>query len=437
MVPRHSLAITSLFLALLFNGPAAFPQAADNARATLKGLHVEGIQHVTEPQVISLSGLSIGTALGKTELQAAADRLVQTGLFSSVNYAFQNRNDGLYLTFKLAEAPRISAYFDNIPWFTEAELSDAIRKVLPFYDGTLPEAGAAVEQTAGALSDLLASRGTHTAVEHQVIANPLGEGTVQEYRIADAAPLIAKIEFGDPALASSKVVQQHLGEIAGKTYSRMTIDLFLAEQVKPIYLQQGFLRAKLGPPEIRLTGNPNQKLPDRVAVFVPVSAGTVYRYKGAQWNGNTLLSNFTLNDLIGIKPEAVADGMAIEAAWTRAEEEYGRRGYLDAKVEPAATYDEQGHTVSYRVNIHEGRQYKFGKMVLTGISPAAERRLRTAWPIVPGDIFDKIKYEEILLKLQTHPDQVFGDLPLHYDSVGHWLEADAASGTLDVLLDFK
>lgn len=416
---------------------SAFVQAPDNPTATLKAIHVEGISHLNEPQVATLSGLSVGGAVGKQELQAAADRLLQTGLFSKVNYSFQSREDGLYLTFKLVEATRIPAYFDNLPWFTDAELTEAIRKVLPFYDGTVPEAGATVDQVNSILAGLIASRGMQTTVEHQIIANPLGEGTVQEFRIADVVLQIAKIEFGDPALASSKVLRQHLGEVQGKTYSRMLIDLFLSEQVKPIYLQQGFLRAKLGPPEIRLSGNPNQKLPDQIPVFVPITPGPVYRWKGAQWSGNTVLSGFTLNDLIGVKAGEIANGMAIEAGWDRMREEYGHRGYLDAKVEPVADFDDQAHTVFYRINIFEGRPYNFSKLVLTGISPAGERRLRAAWPILSGDVFDKSKFEDILLKLQIHPEQIFVDLPVHYESVGHWLQTDESSGTVDVLLDFK
>jgi hypothetical protein len=74
---------------------------------------------------------------------------------------------------------------------------------------------------------------------------------------------------------------------------------------------------------------------------------------------------------------------------------------------------------------------------LTGVSPTAEKRLRAAWPILSGDIFDKTKYEDILLKLQVHKEQVFVDLPVHYESVGHWLQTDAETGMVDVLLDFK
>jgi outer membrane protein insertion porin family len=441
MIERTIFGSAIAFVLYVVLGLPAYPStpapSADNPTATLKAIHAVGVKHLSEDQVRTLAGLSIGSTVGKQDLQAAADRLVQTGLFSNVNYAFQSKDDGLYLTFKLVEAPRIPAYFDNIPWFTDGELADAISKVLPFYDGTVPEGGATVDQVASLLTDLITSRGMNTKVEYQVISNPLGDGTVQEFRIADVVLQIAKIEFGDPALASSKELQQHLGEVQGKTYSRMVIDLFLAEQVKPIYLRKGFLRAKLGPPEIRLSGNPNQKLPDHIPVFVPVTPGPAYRWRAAQWNGNTVLSGFTMTALIGMKEGDIADGMAIEAAWTRVQEEYGHRGYLEAKVEPVAEYDDQSHTVSYRVNIFEGRAYKFGKLVLTGISPAGEKRLRAAWPILSGDVFDKTKYEDILLKLQVHPAQIFVDLPVHYESVGHWLQTDVDTGMVDVLLDFK
>jgi hypothetical protein len=88
------------------------------------------------------------------------------------------------------------------------------------------------------------------------------------------------------------------------------------------------------------------------------------------------------------------------------------------------------------VSIQEGKQYRFGKMVLTGLSPAAEKKLHAAWPIPQGEIFDKIKYEDVLTKLQLHQEQIFGELPLHYQEVGHWLQANS-DGTVDVLLDFK
>jgi outer membrane protein assembly factor BamA len=429
-----------LGILLLLLVPARLPisaQAPDASTAPLREVHADGEKILTEAQVIAITGLAPGAQVGRSDLQTAADKLVRSGLFTKVSFNFQTRLAAILVNYHVEESPRIPAYFDNIPWFSDSELGDAIRKNFPFFDGTLPEAGAAVEDAADAVKELLASRGLQVSLEHMVIANPNGEGNVQEFRVEGAALQIARLEFSDPALSASKAVQQHLSEILGKPYSRMTIDLFLSEAIKPIYLQQGFLHAKLGPPEVRLTGDPNQKLPSQIPVYVPVVTGDVYRWNEIHWTGNVQVSEFALNALLGVKHGDLADGLQMEAAWDRVREEYAHRGYLEAKIDPPPAYDDRAHTVSYSVRIQEGPQFHFGKMVLTGISPAAERKLLAAWPIAAGEVFDKAKFEELLGKLQTRQEQVFGELPVHYESVGHWLQTDAAKSTVDVLLDFK
>jgi len=437
MVRYFRGSLTTLVLFLLAAEFPAWAQGPEPANAPLREVHVEGEKRLTEAQVIAITGLVPGAQIGRDDLQAAADKLVQSGLFAKVSYNFQTKLASVLVTYHVEESPRIPVYFDNIPWFTDSALGDAIRSKLPFFDGTLPEAGAAVDQAADAVKELLSSRGVQGSLEHTVIANPNGEGNVQEIHIEGVALQIAKLEFGDPALLNSTAVQQHLSQVIGKPYSRLTIDLFLSEAIKPIYLQQGCLRAKLGPPEVRLTGDRNQKPPLLIPVYVPVAPGEVYRWKEVRWSGNTLVSEFTLSSLLGLKRGDIADGMQVEAGWDRAREEYAHRGYLEPKLDPVPSYDDQAHTVSYAVSIQEGPQYHFGKMILTGISPAAERKVRAAWPIAAGEIFDKAKFEELLRKLQTRQEQVFGELPVHYDNVGHWLQTDASKNTVDVLLDFK
>lgn len=433
---RRAWLVASLLL-FFGNALSSYSQDVQGPTAPLNEVHVDGFKSFTEAQVIALTGLQPGTPVGKKDLQTGADHLVQSGLFMRVNYSFQTLSSGVHVTYHVEESPRIPIYFDNIPWFADSELSDAMRRKNPLFDGTLPEGGAAVDQAADAVKEMLAAKGLQVSLEHNVVPNPLGEGNVVEFQIEGAGLQISNIEFSDPALSASHAVRQQLSDILGKPYSRMTIDLFLSEAIRPVYLQQGCLRARLGPPEIRLTGNPNQKLPSQIPVFVPVDPGSVYHWKTLRWTGNTTLSEFTLSGALEMKPGDVADGMKIEAGWDRAREEYAHRGFLEAKLDPILTFDEEAHTISYTVNVREGPHYHFGKMVLTGLSPAAERKLHAAWPIAAGDVFDKTRYEEILTQLQTHQEQVFGELPLHYETVGHWLQTDSTTATVDVLLDFK
>src|SRR5207248_7993582 len=194
---------------------------------------------------------------------------------------------------------------------------------------------------------------------------------------------------------------------------------------------------QLGPAHARPTATPTQNLPGKIPVYSHVHAGAVYHFSRVQWTGNSILSADDLNNLFGLKPTELADGQKIFAGWDRIEEEYGRRGYLEAKVEPAESFDDATHTVSYKTRITEGASFKMASFVLTGLSVAAERKVLETFPVQPNQLFDKSKFETYLSRLQNKPAQIFGDLPVHYDNVGHWLRTDPAKGTVDVLLDSK
>src|SRR5262249_1135090 len=148
----------------------------------------------------------------------------------------------------------------------------------------------------------LASRNINTPIEHQLLANPIGDGNVQQFRADECPFTVASVEFGDPAVGQSHAVQQALEAVQGKAFSRMAMDLFLAEQLRPVYLAQGLLRVRLGPPEVRLSGDPGKKLPDALPIFIPIVAGPVYHWKDVQWSGNALLSTITLTNDVGLKP---------------------------------------------------------------------------------------------------------------------------------------
>ena len=406
--------------------------------STLREVRVEGQKHLTEEQIASLTGLARGSQVGRKELQDGADALVRTGLFAKVNFKYDTHNDNLVVTFHIEENPRLPASYDNFPWYSDSELDDAVRKELPFYDGHLPQAGQVVERAAAALKAFVAARAPQVEITHQVVLSPLSDGSEQQFTVEGPALKISKLEFSDPKLPEDLAVRAHIGEIAGKPYSRMTINVFLAEQIRPIYQQQGYLQAKIGPAEVRLSGNPNQqKLEEQIPVYVPCVPGAIYRWKGVEWKGNAAISSITLTNALRMKAGDVANGQAIEGGWERVREEYGERGYLEAKVTPVAAYDDAAHTTSYEVSIVEGSVFHYGSMTISGMSLAGERMIQEAWSMKPGEVFDKKVSDDFLRRLESHRETIFKELPVHYDTVGHFLQTDAEKGTVEVLLDFK
>jgi len=429
---RRASSLLATLLALLV-APNVHAQTA-----TLREVRVEGAKHIPEAQIVPLTGLVAGAQVGRKELQDAADALVRTGLFAKVNFKYDTHNDNLVVTFHIEENARLPVSYDNFPWYSDAELDEALRKEIPFYDGHLPEAGQVVERAATILKAFVAVRAPNAEITHQVVLSPLSDGSEQQFTVEGPVPKIAKLEFSDPKLTEDLAVRAHIAEIVGHAYSRMTIHVFLAEQIRPIYQQQGFLQAKIGPAEVRLSGDPNQqKLTEQIPVYVPCVPGTIYRWKGVGWKGNAAISSITLENTLGLKVGDVANGQAIEGGWERVREEYGQRGFLEAKVTPVAAYDDAAHTTSYEVTIVEGPVFHYGSMTISGMSLAGERKIQEAWSMKPGDLFEKKVFEDFMFRLESHRETIFKELPVHYDTVGHFLQTDPAKGTVEVLLDFK
>ena len=75
-----------------------------------------------------------------------------------------------------------------------------------------------------------------------------------------------------------------------------------------------------------------------------------------------------------------------------------------------------------------------GNLILSGLSPDGEKRIRTAWKIPGGSVFDKTFYDQFV---DTGIKQAFAGLSYHYDKIGRFLQQDPKTGRVDVLLDFQ
>src|ERR1700730_3515047 len=55
----------------------------------LLSIHVKGLQHFTEDQVLAASGLKLGQFAGEEEFKQAAQKLGETGLFTQLDYTYK------------------------------------------------------------------------------------------------------------------------------------------------------------------------------------------------------------------------------------------------------------------------------------------------------------------------------------------------------------
>ncbi len=428
-VPRTFTA--AAILAAIFS-PAVWPAFAQSG--TLSSLKATGSKQYDEARIVSASGLRPGAEVNREKLQAAADHLSQLGPFRNVRYKFSSLADRVSVTFELEDTPAVPVAFDNFPWFTDEEIVAALRAAVPLFDGTAPEQGTMLSQMDAALEALLATRSVKGRVEHTLMAPAGAEGMMQQFRVTGPTLKVGAVRFEHPLAAQDKRIQAMLSEIVGKPYSRFVAELFAFEQVRPVYLENGCLRARFLPPQVRFTGDPRQPLADHVLLIFPIEPGAAYRWAGATWSGNSVHHAAALDAWLGFAAGETANGQKLTGGWERIRSEYGRLGYLEATLEPVPEFDDAAARVSFQVRITEGVQYLMGGLTITGLSVNAERTLRAAWRIPAGEVFDRVWFDEFHA---TGINKLFADTPVHFTKVGHWLQTDPATRTVTVLLDFQ
>ena len=400
--------------------------------ASLASIEITGSARFTSDRIVAATGLRTGASVTREQLQAAADRLERLGPFATVQYRYTTAESGVNVAYQVTDASEIPVVFDNFPWFTDEDLIAALDRSVPLFNGMAPENGAILDDMSSAIGQLLDMRGVHASVSHLVTIRGVAAQRVQQFS-ADGADLeIERIEFSDALANGDRGVQDQLSNLIGKPYSRSAIELFELEQVRPVYLSHAFLRVQFPQPTARLADAKN--LQGKVLIAAPINPGPAYIWSGVIWKGNYSIPSDALDDLVKLKTGDPADGMKIEAAWEGVRDLYGERGYLDAKVVPTPEFQDAAKRVSYAVSVDEGTQYHMGDLVLTGLSPDGERRIRAAWKLAPGTVFDKTLYDEFL---DTGIKQAFAGLPYHYDKIGRFLQEDGKDSKVDVLLDFQ
>jgi len=420
-------------LAVYAQAPAANPAPS----STIASIKVTGAQKFPADQVITASGLKSGDMVTAAQIQDATNRLAALGIFSAVNFRYTSKGDAINLEFQVQEAPTYPIVFDNFPWFTSAEIGEAIRNQVGLFTGEAPGDGTMIDEMTAVIENLLASQKIQGTVTHQLLTAAAGDGMVMQFRLDGVQLRVQSVQFGESIATDSERLKDRIPDIKGRPYSLFAVEVFENEHVRPLYTSKGFLRAQIGPPQAHLIPDLNDPKQSAVELSIPITPGPVYTWKGISWQGNLAVESPSLDAVVELKPGDVADGMKIEYLWQKIESYYGQRGYLDMKLNAGPQFDDTAHQISYRVSISEGSQYRMGNMLITGLSLDAEKRLRQAWQIAPGQIFNDGYYESHVKLLSKPSRDIFGDLPVHYNEFGHLLRPDASRHTVDVLFDFK
>lgn len=381
---KSEIFTTTLLLLFLLTSPCNAQK-----QLTLGRVEFVGLKKLTQPQAIDASGLKIGETVSPAVIDAAAEKLMASGLFRKLGYKLRTTATDATVIFEVEEVSRnLPVVFENFVWFTEDELARAIRQDVPFFDGTAPEAGTTTDKIAAALQRLLGQRKLPGQVEHMPYAN-LAKGTQEIMFTVEGVKIpVCSLHFPGAAVISEVDLIKASQALLKADYSRKDAAGFANYTLYPLYRHLGYLRAQFQQPTAALEASPSP-CAGGVALTIPVDEGVVYSWGMAEWSGNQVLTNEDLTAALAMTSGEVADGVKIDKGLKDVRKAYGRRGYLSAAVKESTEFDDAGKRVNYRLLVNEGARYFMGDLMVNGLPIGEVDRLKAKWTLGSNAVFDE------------------------------------------------
>lgn len=382
--------------------PKPLSQMPASARQLI-AIKVVGSKRFPEQAVAAASGLQMGTPVNDDDFKKAARRLGDMGVFTDIAYSFSYSSAGTKLEFHVTDADKfVPVRFEDFVWFADDELFRRIKEHAPLFDGQLPLSGRLPEEVSDVLQAMLVERAIPGNVEFARSGTPDGPIDSIVYKVADVAIQIRNVEFTGASEGDIPTLKAAAKRVFEREYSRSILHSLVEHQLLPVYFSKGYLKATIGEPQPKVVKQPSEESEDTVRhltvvdVTFPVTPGQQYKLKSLEWSGNREISTDVLQKMVRAEVGQPANTVRIGDNLKDVQRLYGSRGYVAASMKVDAEFDDAGGAVAIRLEVKEGDEYHMGELEFRGLDNSLTAKLRAAWKIRPGEVYDATYLTEYL-----------------------------------------
>jgi outer membrane protein insertion porin family len=347
----------------------------------------------------------VGTAVGDDDFQKALHTLADTGAFSDLKYSFSYSSAGTKLDLQVTDARKfLPARFEDFVWFSEAELQTKIHERVPLFQGQLPISGRMPDLVSDVLQALLVENNVPGHVEYLRTSDKNGDTIAFTYSVSGITVRIRKVELSGAGDTES-ALQLAAEKVEDREYSRDRLSSFIDHELLPILHERGYLQAVFSAPHLTVVkpAHPSDSTHYEAYVDVMLTAAPGSRYKLSviDFFGNKEVPTPTLLAMLHAKPGEVANSVQLQDDLKQVQSLYGSRGYITCSIKADAKFDDAAKTVAYEVQVTEGDIYHMGDLEFRGLDNSLTAKLRNAWKLRPGDVFDSSYLKEYLPKARA------------------------------------
>jgi outer membrane protein assembly factor BamA len=397
-VPAFLIAATLAF-SLVAAQTKPGPKHAANSLSAYKliAVNVKG-SHYRPEDVMAAAGLRLGDQVSEENFKTATARLGETGLFTDIAYAYSYSPAGTKLDLELADNTElVPIRFENFVWYPDQELTDKLRAQLGLFEGKVPVSGSMIDQVAGVLSGLLTPRNSHLHATYLRSAPSPDSPKIDSVVFSvDGVPIeIRNLAFIDASPTFTAPLAAVASKVEGGDYVRSKLKLFAGMDARNVYLQHGYLKAEFGEAQPEVVA----EAPDKIVVDakLPVREGRQYKLAAIQWTGDGSFPLEKVQPLLHLLRGQPVNAIAMDADLAAVRKLYGTRGYLKVRITPELDFNDSESSVSYKMVVQQGDQYRLGEVDFQGVDEKVKARLQEDWRLHQGQPFDS-SYADTFIK---------------------------------------
>jgi len=377
------------------NDPGTRPTPASGRQ--LLEIKVTGSKRFRQEEVAAACGLPLGAMVGEEDFKKAARQLGESGAFREIAFTYSYSAAGIKLAFQVSDADKfIPAHFADFVWFGDEELLQKVHERVPLFKGELPITGRLPDQVSDVLQALLVENRIPGHIDYLRSRKSEHIESI-DYSVSGVTIRVRNVAFTGADAEELPILQSAAEKFSGREYSRAALTPFIEHAVLPVYRERGYLKAACAAPQPKVVtpaasesgeAGDDRRAVTLVDITLAVTQGSQYRLSEMSWSGNKEIPSETLQGLLHAKAGQPANTLQLDHDLRSVQELYGSRGYVTATIKANAEFDEAAGTVAFKLEVNEGPVYRMGELAFRGIDNNLEAKLRAAWKIRAGDVYD-------------------------------------------------
>lgn len=388
----------STFCAVLSMAWVTAPTMAPAQQVTLGSVQVEGNARIGDAAILTRAGIAPGQTLSAGELNAALQRLNDSGLFESVE--FQPSGNSLRIT--VVEFPTIN----RISFEGNRRISDAVLSAAINSNERLVFNPAQVERDAALIADAYASEGRLAAKVSPTIIRRSENRVDLVFEIFEGDNIeIERINFVGNRAYSDGRLRRVLGtKQAGLFRAFVRADTLVADRIefdrqllRDFYLSRGYV-------DFRINSVNSELTEERDGFFVVFNVQEGQQFRIGEVSVTSDLQGADAEfyrDIVRTKPGTVYSPTLLETDIARMERQAIRDGVDFLRVEPRVTRDERNLALNVEYVITRGPRIFVERIDVEGNTTTLDQVIRRQFTSVEGDPFNPREIREAAERIRA------------------------------------